>query len=157
MLALIQCFKQNSPIFDPKYSSTYKNVPYISRPCAAATCGPNNYCRYNLSYDDKSTRGDLAVDSFTFGSTSDHPITIPNVVFGCGHKNGVGMSVNVDPESMIMLTPSSSLIASESLDAFVAFVLPNYPLISRLVVKIFRPNPLKRFQICVCVCEKENE
>ncbi|KAM7489460.1 hypothetical protein LguiB_026944 [Lonicera macranthoides] len=85
----IQCFKQNSPIFDPKYSSTYKNVPCISRTCAAATCGPNNYCRYNLSYGDKSfTRGDLAVDSFTFGSTSDHPITIPNVVFGCGHKNG---------------------------------------------------------------------
>ncbi|KAM7520273.1 hypothetical protein LguiB_019235 [Lonicera macranthoides] len=88
----IQCFKQNSPLFDPKYSSTYKNVPCISRPCAAvraATCSPNNYCGYKLSYGDNSfTQGDLAVDSFTFGSTSGQPITIPNVVFGCGHENG---------------------------------------------------------------------
>ncbi|KAM7520277.1 hypothetical protein LguiB_019239 [Lonicera macranthoides] len=88
----IQCFKQNSPLFNPKNSSTYKNVPCNSRPCAAVgttTCSPNNYCGYRYSYGDRSfTQGDIAVDSFTFGSTSGRPITIPNVVFGCGHENG---------------------------------------------------------------------
>ncbi|KAM7520269.1 hypothetical protein LguiB_019231 [Lonicera macranthoides] len=86
-----QCFKQNSPLFNPINSSTYINVPCNSRPCAAvtSTCSPNNYCRYKYSYTGTSfTQGDIAVDSFTFGSTSSRPITIPSIVFGCGHANG---------------------------------------------------------------------
>ncbi|KAM7516326.1 hypothetical protein LguiA_005909 [Lonicera macranthoides] len=86
------CFKQNSPLFNPENSSTYVKVPCNSRPCAVvrtSTCSPNNYCAYKYSYGDKSfTQGDIAVDSFTFGSTSGRPVTIPSVIFGCGHANG---------------------------------------------------------------------
>ncbi|KAM7485989.1 hypothetical protein LguiA_001999 [Lonicera macranthoides] len=85
------CFKENSPLFNPENSSTYTKVPCNSRPCAAvttSTCSANNYCRYNYSYGDNSfTQGDIAVDAFTFGSTSGRPVTIPSVIFGCGHAN----------------------------------------------------------------------
>ncbi|KAM7520274.1 hypothetical protein LguiB_019236 [Lonicera macranthoides] len=86
------CFKKNSPISNPQNSSTY-NIPCNSKTCNAiddsSTCDPHtNFCQYAYQYGDISfTTGDLAVDSFTFISTSHHPILIPKIVFGCGHNN----------------------------------------------------------------------
>ncbi|KAM7486564.1 hypothetical protein LguiA_002573 [Lonicera macranthoides] len=58
----------------------------VRLPLAAQIITAGTIC---LTVTSPSPEGiDLAVYSFTFGSTSDHPITIPNVVFGCGHKNG---------------------------------------------------------------------
>ncbi|KAH0647203.1 hypothetical protein KY285_032451 [Solanum tuberosum] len=42
-----------------------------------------------LSYGDQShTMGDLSIETFTFASTSGQNVSIPNIVFGCGHDNG---------------------------------------------------------------------
>ncbi|XP_050280537.1 aspartic proteinase CDR1-like [Quercus robur] len=87
-----KCYKQNLPLFDPQQSSTYGNVPYNSSPCKAlntASCGTDkNTCQYGYSYGDQSfTNGDLGVETLTIGSTTSHQVTLPNIVFGCGHNN----------------------------------------------------------------------
>ncbi|KAA8528181.1 hypothetical protein F0562_035568 [Nyssa sinensis] len=87
------CFTQNAPFFVPSKSSTYRELSCQSPRCEAdlsTNCRVNdNVCQYRMSYGDKSfSFGDLAADTFTFGSTSGQPTSIPKVVFGCGHNNG---------------------------------------------------------------------
>ena len=87
-----KCYKQNLPLFDPQQSSTYGNVPCNSSPCKAlntASCGTDkNTCQYGYSYGDQSfTNGDLGVETLTIGSTTSRQVTLPNIVFGCGHNN----------------------------------------------------------------------
>lgn len=92
----VKCFKQDSMIFYPKKSATYKGVPCQSQPCKAlrnSSCKgagkKGSICKYRYGYADKSyTSGDLATDTFTFGSSSGRPISVRKVVFGCGHNNG---------------------------------------------------------------------
>ncbi|KAH7843642.1 hypothetical protein Vadar_019080 [Vaccinium darrowii] len=92
----VKCFKQNFTIFDPKKSSTYKELPCISQPCRTLrnfTCTKGTkgtpVCQYKCDYADQSyTIGDVAMDTFTFGSSSGRPISVGNILFGCGHNNG---------------------------------------------------------------------
>ncbi|XP_010113016.2 aspartic proteinase CDR1 isoform X1 [Morus notabilis] len=87
-----QCFKQNPPMFNPNKSSTYRNIACESKPCsellesscdAAAERGGDT-CEYRYSYGDHSfTKGNLASDTLTIGSTS-----LPKIIFGCGRENG---------------------------------------------------------------------
>ncbi|KAL6176135.1 hypothetical protein ACLB2K_052771 [Fragaria x ananassa] len=68
-----QCFNQNPPLFDPAHSSTYKTLPCQS-----------NTCQYSYRYGDRSyTHGSLSVETFIVGKVS-----LPKIVFGCGHDNG---------------------------------------------------------------------
>ena len=49
---------------------------------------PKNTCQYGHSYGDQSfANGDLGVKTLTIGSTTSHQVTIPKIVFGCGHNN----------------------------------------------------------------------
>lgn len=51
--------------------------------CILETSCGSGTCKYSYFYGDRSfTYGDLAVETLTIGSVS-----IPNVVFGCGHHN----------------------------------------------------------------------
>ncbi|XP_044466530.1 probable aspartic protease At2g35615 [Mangifera indica] len=90
-----ECYKQKPPLFDPKKSSTYKILTCESRYCSALDDGKRceshmNLCGYSYSYGDNSfTEGSLAVENLAMGdSTSGSPVTLPNIVFGCGHDNG---------------------------------------------------------------------
>ncbi|XP_059664248.1 aspartic proteinase CDR1-like [Cornus florida] len=84
------CFQQDAPMFNPKDSSTYQPLTCDSQPCEALdthTCN-SDVCQYKMSYGDQSySNGDLAVETFIFGSTSGHPVSVPKVVFGCGREN----------------------------------------------------------------------
>ncbi|TYJ08324.1 hypothetical protein E1A91_A11G066900v1 [Gossypium mustelinum] len=85
-----QCFKQSTPIFDPKLSSTFSKLSCSSHLCVALpkpTCGDR--CEYVYSYGDySSTQGVMATETFTFGKVS-----VPNIGFGCGEENdGEGFS-----------------------------------------------------------------
>ncbi|KAI3967418.1 hypothetical protein MKX01_012228 [Papaver californicum] len=77
------CYTQIVPVFNPKISSTYKDVPCASGTCARLvddrkdTC-ENNLCRYFASY------------TLTFALTSVRSIQLPNIAFDCGH-NMVGL------------------------------------------------------------------
>uniref|UniRef100_M1DYE1 Aspartyl protease family protein n=1 Tax=Solanum tuberosum TaxID=4113 RepID=M1DYE1_SOLTU len=84
----VDCFKQLRPIFNPKNSTSYKTIGCNNKLCQEFICN-NNTCNYEVSYGDQShTMGDLSIETFTFASTSGQNVSIPNIVFGCGHDNG---------------------------------------------------------------------
>ncbi|XP_061371529.1 aspartic proteinase nepenthesin-1-like [Gastrolobium bilobum] len=80
-----QCYKQPTPIFDPKKSSTFSKLSCSSDLCSAlpsSTCGDG--CQYMYTYGDYSmTQGVLATETFTFGGKA----KAKNIGFGCGEKN----------------------------------------------------------------------
>ncbi|XVF58886.1 hypothetical protein PTKIN_Ptkin07bG0102000 [Pterospermum kingtungense] len=85
-----QCFKQSTPIFDPKKSSTFSKLSCSSDLCEAlpqSAC--DDGCEYLYTYGDySSTQGVMATETFTFGKVS-----VPNIGFGCGGDNeGDGFS-----------------------------------------------------------------
>ncbi|KAH0644310.1 hypothetical protein KY284_032194 [Solanum tuberosum] len=83
----VNCFKQLTPIFNPKNSSSYKTIGCHYKLCQGSLCN-NNRCNYEVSYGDLShTMGDLSIETFRFASSSGKHVSIPNIVFGCGHDN----------------------------------------------------------------------
>ncbi|KAF8028762.1 hypothetical protein BT93_E1423 [Corymbia citriodora subsp. variegata] len=85
------CFKQVGLLFDPRKSSTYKDVPCPSSLCRVSdqTVCDAGLCTYGAAYGDKSySVGALATETFTIGSDSGRPVSFPRVIFGCGHHNG---------------------------------------------------------------------
>ncbi|KAI7991022.1 Aspartic proteinase CDR1 [Camellia lanceoleosa] len=91
-----QCFKQNLPYFDPKHSSTYKELSCRSQFCEflgsadPSTCtSRDSICQYSTHYGDNSfSIGHLAAETFTFESSTDgRAVPIPIMVFGCGHDD----------------------------------------------------------------------
>ncbi|KAL8124337.1 hypothetical protein AgCh_012114 [Apium graveolens] len=86
-----QCYPQDTPVFNPQKSSTYADQPCESDSCqslSSTSCDDNDNCNYQVTYGDRSySRGDLALESFTFESTSGSPVVLPNISFGCGHSN----------------------------------------------------------------------
>ncbi|KAI3834751.1 hypothetical protein MKX03_003478 [Papaver bracteatum] len=85
-----QCYKQTTPIFDPKMSSTYTNVPCASRTCESfhdVTC-QGKLCQYGVAYGDQSySEGNLAFETLSFDSTSGRSVKLPRIAIGCGHNN----------------------------------------------------------------------
>ncbi|CAN1245119.1 Aspartic proteinase CDR1 [Linum grandiflorum] len=90
----VGCYKQDAPLFDPKSSSTYKTVSCSSNACNSlqsegSYCSSNgNVCQYQVSYGDQShTKGDVAAETLTMGSTNGRAVALPKTVIGCGHDN----------------------------------------------------------------------
>ncbi|KAF8380821.1 hypothetical protein HHK36_028315 [Tetracentron sinense] len=85
------CYNQVLPLFDPKQSSTYRNIACDTKPCnylRTSSCSSQNVCQYAYGYGDRSfTNGFLATETFTMDSTARGSIAIPKIVFGCGHNN----------------------------------------------------------------------
>lgn len=94
------CFEQNGPHYDPKDSSSFKNIschdprchlvssPDPPRPCQAE----NQTCPYFYWYGDSSnTTGDFALETFTVNLSTPTGKSefrqVENVMFGCGHWN----------------------------------------------------------------------
>ncbi|KAH6827017.1 hypothetical protein C2S53_016160 [Perilla frutescens var. hirtella] len=90
----IECFNQTLPFFSPRNSSSFRRIPCTSPICNSTRdthcSGVRQNCLYSGLYGDGSyTTGMLATESFTFASTGRRrTVTIPDVVFGCGFKNG---------------------------------------------------------------------
>ncbi|XP_043717852.1 protein ASPARTIC PROTEASE IN GUARD CELL 2 [Telopea speciosissima] len=80
-----QCYHQADPVFDPAESASFLGVACSSSVCdhlENAGCHAG-HCRYEVSYGDGSyTKGTLALETLTFGSTE-----VRNVAIGCGHMN----------------------------------------------------------------------
>ncbi|KAI8025213.1 Aspartic proteinase CDR1 [Camellia lanceoleosa] len=86
------CYKQKAPPFNPKSSSTYKEVSCHSNLCqtagARSSCCNNETCQYSLSYGDMSySQGVVAIDTITLGSTNGQPTSFSGIIFGCGFSN----------------------------------------------------------------------
>ncbi|KAK7305583.1 hypothetical protein VNO77_43489 [Canavalia gladiata] len=94
------CFEQHGPHYDPKGSSSYRNIschdprcqlvssPHPLRPCKVE----NQACPYFYDYADGSnTTGDFALETFTVNLTwpngKENFKEVVDVMFGCGHWN----------------------------------------------------------------------
>lgn len=120
----VHCFPQKQPLFTPKKSLTYKVVAGNSKPCISlggqpSTLGDNS-CRYSLFYLQRyHSRGIISSDTVTMKTTSGTPMSLPNMVFGCGYDNyaefnedasGV-IGLGVGPSSLI--TQMNSVIGGK--------------------------------------------
>ncbi|KAL5727830.1 saccharopepsin [Ranunculus cassubicifolius] len=83
----LDCYKQPTPIFDPKQSSSFSKLSCSSPLCKALenpVC--DSGCQYEYTYGDYSTtQGVMASETFAFDTVS-----IPNLGFGCGDQNQGG-------------------------------------------------------------------
>ncbi|KAA8528159.1 hypothetical protein F0562_035590 [Nyssa sinensis] len=94
------CFEQNSPHYNPKDSSSFRNISchdprcrLVSSPDPPQPCkAENQTCPYYYWYGDSSnTTGDFAVETFTVNLTTPAGKSefrqVENLMFGCGHWN----------------------------------------------------------------------
>ncbi|KAL7081228.1 hypothetical protein ACP275_14G026900 [Erythranthe tilingii] len=97
---VIECYKQKTPLFDPRNSKTYRNLTCGSDQCALLddaspgllpACDHDQQpCSYYVFYkeeavDESRSGGDIALETFTFVDGDN--IDSVKVVFGCGHDN----------------------------------------------------------------------
>ncbi|PHT42792.1 hypothetical protein CQW23_16817 [Capsicum baccatum] len=95
------CFEQNGPHYDPKDSSSFKNISchdprcqFVTSPDPPQPCKSENQhqtCPYYYWYGDSSnTTGDFALETFTVNLTTPSGSEfrkVEDVMFGCGHWN----------------------------------------------------------------------
>ncbi|KAK9153299.1 hypothetical protein Sjap_000779 [Stephania japonica] len=101
------CFEQTGPHYDPKHSSSFRNISckdprcqLVSSPDPPLPCTSDaQMCPYFYWYGDHSnTTGDFALETFTVNLTrpktgetgeTGHPVLgiVEKVMFGCGHWN----------------------------------------------------------------------
>lgn len=102
-----QCYPQKKPKYDPKKSSTYGDIQCNSQQCRlldTVSCSKPpatpNLCNYTYAYASTAmTQGFLATETVTLTSNTGQPVTVPKIVFGCGHNNTAGFN---DDEMGIM-------------------------------------------------------
>ncbi|KAI3443425.1 hypothetical protein Pfo_000090 [Paulownia fortunei] len=74
-------------IFDPKKSSTYTKLSSDSPQCTNSVYDhqeQESQCSYGIRYEDQSTStGILALEKFTFVTSTGGTVEVPDVVFGC--------------------------------------------------------------------------
>ncbi|KAL3363639.1 hypothetical protein AABB24_012742 [Solanum stoloniferum] len=93
------CFEQNGPHYDPKDSSSFRNISchdprcqFVTSPDPPQPCkSENQTCPYYYWYGDSSnTTGDFALETFTVNLTTPSGSEfrkVEDVMFGCGHWN----------------------------------------------------------------------
>ncbi|CAI0474261.1 unnamed protein product [Linum tenue] len=84
----VNCYPQNTPIFDPARSSSFSKLPCSNRFCSffANPCGNDGACNYVYPYFDESvTKGVLATETLSFGGAGGGKL--PGIAFGCGRDN----------------------------------------------------------------------
>ncbi|XP_062204396.1 aspartyl protease family protein 2-like [Phragmites australis] len=81
------CYGQLTPLYDPRSSRTYRQIPFSSPRCHELKypgCDSRGGCTYTIVYGDgSSSRGEIATDRLVF-SNDTH---VHNVALGCGHDN----------------------------------------------------------------------
>ncbi|KAL0308300.1 UNVERIFIED_CONTAM: hypothetical protein Sradi_5772300 [Sesamum radiatum] len=83
-------------VFDPKLSSTYTQLSSNSPECdkfVHSHHDQESQCSYAIRYNDESTsRGVLAMEKFTFVTSTGGTVEVPDIVFGCAlaTKGSVG-------------------------------------------------------------------
>jgi hypothetical protein len=80
------CYAQMSPLYDPRRSSTYSQIPCTSPQCPLLQGCDNSTggCGYTMVYGDgSSSSGNLATDRLVFSNDT----SVYNITIGCGHDN----------------------------------------------------------------------
>jgi len=96
-----RCFPQETPLFEPLKSSTYKRTPCASQPCTLLPprnrgCGRTGECIYTHKYGDNSlSAGLLSTETLSFDSRGGaQTVAFPNSIFGCGLFNNFTTRTN---------------------------------------------------------------
>nr|KYP55097.1 Aspartic proteinase nepenthesin-2 [Cajanus cajan] len=85
----VKCVPQNTPLYDPTKSSSFKGVKCDSQPCTLLPpnqrfCGNLSQCIYTYVYGDHSMiQGLMGVETISFGSKGNGAIKFPKLTFGC--------------------------------------------------------------------------
>ncbi|CAL1357510.1 unnamed protein product [Linum trigynum] len=93
------CYTQTAPMFDPKSSTTYREISCSSETCTSLTdegtsCS-SDVCHYQVTYGDGSnTSGDMATETLTLDSTAGRKVALPKTIFGCSHEGEGTFSPN---------------------------------------------------------------
>ncbi|KAL2331039.1 hypothetical protein Fmac_018620 [Flemingia macrophylla] len=92
----VECFPQDTPLFEPFKSSTFNALACGSQPCTyfpsrLRRCGSSGECLYAYQYGDQSfTVGVLGTETITLGSKDEsQTVQFPNSIFGCGLVNNL--------------------------------------------------------------------
>ncbi|KAG5000421.1 hypothetical protein JHK87_021493 [Glycine soja] len=95
----LSCFPQDTPLFEPLKSSTFKGATCDSQPCTLLHpnnrhCGKVGQCIYSYEYGGKFaesfTVGLVGTETLSFGSTGGaQNVSFPNSIFGCGMSNEI--------------------------------------------------------------------
>ncbi|KAL8064375.1 hypothetical protein ABFX02_01G085300 [Erythranthe guttata] len=126
-----RCYKQKTPIFDPKKSKTYSTVSCKSQQCQTLrfenpSCdNTTNGCLYETIYGGGThSSGDLATETFLFDSN----LPFSKVAFGCGHNNFVGEGLGTSSGIVGLGGGPVSIIRQlkkyYSIDAKISYCLP---------------------------------
>lgn len=85
-----ECYKQHTPVFNPKHSSTFQGLECGSGSCHLLDSVERNCtkerdsCRYKMWYGDGSlVYGLLAKETFAFNTSDGEHVKVPEVTFGC--------------------------------------------------------------------------
>ncbi|XP_060169048.1 aspartic proteinase CDR1-like [Lycium barbarum] len=117
----IHCYKQKTPIFNPKDSSTYKSISCNSTRCKnlpGSSCDPKKKtCLYFAGYNDQSfSSGVLVSETFTFDDATNitrrRRLSVSNITFGCGRRNFLAIG-DVEPTGIIGLGASPFSLVSQ--------------------------------------------
>lgn len=94
------CYKTKFGTFDPRNSSTFKNITCRSRECSllgesvprdsANKCKakPTGNCIYTYSYADESyTQGPMGTETISLNTTKGEAVALKNILIGCGVEN----------------------------------------------------------------------
>ncbi|KAK8499564.1 hypothetical protein V6N13_097243 [Hibiscus sabdariffa] len=114
-----KCYSQNSSLFDPNASSTYRTLSFDSQTCRAF--GGKQYsktsdCQYQVFYGDSTnSTGILGSDTLSFHSTFVQKTTFPNFIFGCGRNNQLSLQ-NADVAGIFGLGGGSSSLIYQMRD-----------------------------------------
>ncbi|PRQ41786.1 putative nepenthesin [Rosa chinensis] len=95
------CYKTNFGVFDPRKSSTYRNITCRASDCRLVALSrpldyqpnfcrenPKGPCLYRYAYmDTSSSTGALAKETVTLTSTTGKVVTLKDIIFGCGNEN----------------------------------------------------------------------
>ncbi|CAI9089630.1 OLC1v1024238C1 [Oldenlandia corymbosa var. corymbosa] len=108
-----QSYKQDTLLFNPAKSSSYRKLRCNTTLCSEArewNCDKEHSCTYKYSYVDGSfTVGNLANETFTFGTNSGKKTSIPTLLFDAGVsitqwgiESGVGSANNATKKTKII-------------------------------------------------------
>ena len=97
------CLKTKYRIFDPRKSSSYRNITCLQKECKLVDDMKSSHvspdyctkyatraCPYGTYYEGKAgTEGVLATETVILTSKTGKTVTLKDVIFGCGHLNTV--------------------------------------------------------------------
>lgn len=108
------CFHQSYPLFDPRKSSSYHNLPRNHPLASLFNRSSNGEYVFNLKYESgQSSSGIASIETFTFPSSKNVTQSIRGVVFGCSNRHQGAFTSNTRVTGVMGLNRSPLSLISQ--------------------------------------------